>query len=108
MVKISLVAVPAVMVNALALTGGVRTGLEVAAREYPMPALVMEQPVKLATPETALTVRPPVLVHARTPADGLIPMAKVTALVALVTVLALASWTLTETGKVPVPVAWMF
>src|SRR5580704_803303 len=108
MVKISLVAAPAVMVKALALTGGVRTGLEVAARVYPMPALVMEHPVKPATPETALTVRPPALVQARTPADGLVPMAKVTALVAVLTVLALASWTLTETGKVPVPLAWMF
>jgi hypothetical protein len=35
-------------------------------------------------------------------------MAKVMALVAVVTVLPLASWTVTEAKKVPVLVAWMF
>src|SRR5580698_9662269 len=70
----------------------------------------MEQPVKLATP--AVTVRgprPPVLVQLRTPPPALLLMAKVT-VVALspVSVLPLASWTATETAKVPVPLAWMF
>ena len=67
----------------------------------------MEQPVKVATPETVSAVRSPASAQARTPADGLIPMAKVTALVAVVTVLPSASWTVTEAEKVPVPVAWM-
>ena len=68
----------------------------------------MAHPVKLATPAvTVFGPSPPVQV--RTPALGLVPMAKVT-VVALspVSVLPLASWTATEALKVPVPVAWMF
>ena len=73
-----------------------------------MPTLVMAQPVKLATPETVATVRPPVLVQLSTPNEGLLPMARVTFLVSVSTVLPLVSWTATDTLKEPVPVAWMF
>ena len=73
-----------------------------------MPTLVMAQPVKLATPAVAATVRPPVLVQLSTPNEGLLPMARVTFLVSVSTVFPLASWTATEAENVPVPVAWMF
>src|ERR1700733_14546363 len=69
----------------------------------------MAQPVKFATPAATVTVRPPVLAQVRTPALGLLLMARVT-VVALspVSVLPLASWTATDTLNVPVPLAWMF
>src|SRR3984885_14176495 len=68
----------------------------------------MAQPVKLATPAATVTVRPPVLVQVRTPLLGLLLMASVT-VVALspVSGLPLVSWTAPDTGKLPVPVAWM-
>src|ERR1700722_7902075 len=66
----------------------------------------MAQPVKLATPPEAVALRPPVQLS--TPLEGLVPMASVTLLLAPVATLPLASRSVTATGNVPVPVAWMF
>ena len=69
----------------------------------------MAQPVKLATPEEAVAVRPPV--QLRVPLPGLSPlaMARVTvSVLSWVATLLLASSIATETVKLPVPVAWMF
>src|ERR1700722_17683737 len=69
----------------------------------------MAQPVKLAPPAAAATVRPPVLVQLRTPpGPALLLMARVTFRLSVKTVLPLVSWTATEAENVPVPVAWMF
>ena len=74
-----------------------------------MPALVIAHPVKLATPEETVAVRPPV--QLRIPLPGLSPvaMARVTvSVLSWVATLPLASSIDTETVKLPVPVAWMF
>src|SRR5437773_1004380 len=68
----------------------------------------MAQPVKLATPLATVRVRPPVLVQLSTPADGLVPIARVTVVaLSAVTTLPLTSSTATATANDPVPVAWM-
>src|SRR5438132_5786977 len=109
LVNTSLVAVPAVMLKLLALLGAVRAGLLEAVSVYPVPLLVMAQPVKLATPFTTVTGPvPPALEQVSTPLPGLLLMAIVTVLVlSAVSTLALVSSTATDTEKVPVPVAWM-
>src|ERR1700722_601004 len=66
----------------------------------------MAHPLKLATPPEAVALRPPVQLS--TPPEGLLLMARVTLLAAPVATLPLASRSVTATGKVPVPVAWMF
>src|SRR3984957_9296743 len=68
----------------------------------------MAHPLKLATPAEAVTVSPPVLAQLSTPVEGLLPMASVTLFVALVATFPLVSKSVTATGNVPVPVAWMF
>src|ERR1700722_4004089 len=69
----------------------------------------MAQPLKLATPGRSQTVRPPALVQLSTPPPGLAPIASVTSRpVSPVGVFPFWSRTANETGKLPVPVAWMF
>jgi len=58
-----------------------------ATRVYPVPALSIARPPKLATPFTAFTV----VVPDRVPPAGFVPRVTVTALVELVTVLPEAS-----------------
>jgi hypothetical protein len=67
----------------------------------------MAHPVKLATPEDTEAVRPPVFVQLSTPpGPALLFIARVTdPELRPVSVLPSASWTATETEKVPVPVA---
>src|ERR1700722_8695899 len=67
----------------------------------------MAQPLKLATPPEAVALRPPVQLRTP-PGPALLAMARVTLLAAPVATLPLASRSVTATGKVPVPVAWMF
>ena len=65
----------------------VNTGLLVAANVYPVPDLFIERLLKVATPLTAATVAVPESVAA----PGLVPIAKVTFLISVVTVLLFAS-----------------
>src|SRR2546423_12401612 len=67
-----------------------------AVRVYPVPGLLMLSFAKVATPFTAATV----LVPARVPLAGLVPIATVMLVVAVVTVLPWASWTVTRTAGV--------
>src|SRR5437870_10253241 len=62
-----------------------------AVRVYPVPGLLMLTFAKVATPFTAATV----VVPARVPLAGLVPIATVMLVVAVVTVLPWASWTAT-------------
>ena len=80
---------PPVMLNVL-LVAEVRPVL-VAESVYPVPTLLMLRPLKVATPFAAATVSVPLNV----PADGFVPMARVTEFDALVTVLPAASWMVT-------------
>ena len=66
-------------------------GTEDATSVYPLPPLLIDRPGKLATPFTGFTV----VVPDSVPPPGFAPIATVTALVALVTVLPEASWTAT-------------
>src|ERR1700722_4507286 len=69
----------------------------------------MAQPLKLATPELSVTMRPPELVQLSTPPPGCVPLAGVTARPEPpVSVLPFWSRPATETAKLPVPLAWMF
>src|SRR5579862_806633 len=102
--KPSFVALPAVMLKEFALPGAVAPVWvpSDAVSVYPLPDLVMAHPVKFATPAVAVTVRPPVLVHVRTPLLGLVPMARVTESVLpvpLVTMFPLLSLIATDTLK---------
>src|SRR5207253_5405158 len=93
----------------LALLGAVCDGLLEAVSVYPVPLLVMAQPLKLATPlDTVTGPVPPALLQLSTPLPGLVLMVRVT-VVALspVSTLELVSSTATEAEKLPVPVAWM-
>src|SRR5881628_13243 len=73
-----------------------------AVRVYPVPGLLMLTFAKVATPFTAATV----LVPARVPLAGLVPIATVMLVVAVVTVLPWASWTATcMAGVIPAPAA---
>src|SRR6266480_4863155 len=73
-----------------------------AVRVYPVPGLLMLTFAKVATPLTAATV----VVPARVPLAGLVPMATVMLVVAVVTVLPWASWTVTCTaGVIAAPAA---
>src|SRR5437667_10220703 len=65
-----------------------------AVRVYPVPGLLMLTFAKVATPFTAATV----VVPARVPLPGLVPIATVMLVVAAVTVLPWASWTATCTA----------
>src|SRR5262245_2961015 len=84
-VNASFAALPTVMLN-VALVALVRPAL-VALRVYPVPALSMDKPVKVATPLDALTVA----VTLSVPLAGLVPYATVTEALLLVTVLPAAS-----------------
>ena len=80
---------------------------EVAESVYPVPALSIESPEKVATPLTAFTVAVPLKV----PDPAFVPMARVTELLAEVTVFPCASWMVTtgvpiELPAVP-PVGWV-
>src|SRR5437899_1985711 len=67
-----------------------------AVRVYPVPGLLMFRFAKVATPLTAATV----VVPERVPLAGLVPIATVMLVVAVVTVLPWASWTATCTPGV--------
>src|SRR5207244_11292083 len=78
-VNTTLVAVPAVMLKLLALLGAVCDGLLEAVSVYPVPLLVMAQPLKLATPlDTVTGPVPPALLQLSTPLPGLVLMVRVT------------------------------
>src|SRR5438067_493404 len=73
-----------------------------AVRVYPVPRLLMLRFAKLATPLTAATV----VVPARAPPAGLVAIATVMLVVAVVTALPWASWTATCTpGVIAAPAA---
>src|SRR5439155_593061 len=73
-----------------------------AVRVYPDPRLLRLRFAKVATPLTAATVVVPV----RAPLAGLVPIATVMLVVAVVTVLPWASWTVTCTaGVIAAPAA---
>src|SRR5436309_872111 len=73
-----------------------------AVRVYPVPGLLMFRFAKVATPLTAATV----VVPARVPLAGLVPMASVMLVVAVVTGLPWASWTATcMAGEFAAPAA---
>src|SRR5207244_2215955 len=67
-----------------------------AVKVYPVPGLLMLTFAKVATPLTAATV----VVPDRVPLAGLVPIATVMLVVAVVTVLPWASWTATRTAGV--------
>jgi hypothetical protein len=73
-------------------------GVEEATSVYPLPALLMDRPEKVATPFTGLTVVMPESV----PALGFAPSVTVTPPVAFVTVLPEASWMVTA-GAISAP-----
>src|SRR5438034_782373 len=88
------------MLNAL-LVAPVRPGTA-SGRVWPVTALLMVSVGKVATPLTAATV----VVPARVPLAGLVPIATVMLVVAVVTVLPWASWTATCTaGVIAAPAA---
>jgi hypothetical protein len=70
----------------------------------------MAHPVKVATPEEALTVVPPLFAHVRTAPDVPVPpvMARATGTLEVVTTLPLESSTWTVMLNEPDPVAWIF
>src|SRR5439155_26967802 len=73
-----------------------------AVRVYPVPGLLMFRFAKVATPLTAATV----VVPERVPLAGLVPIATVMLVVAVVTLLPWASWTATCTaGVIAAPAA---
>src|SRR5688500_8910206 len=88
-VKASRLAGPADTANWV-LVAATRFG-EAADRVYPVPALLMLSPGKVATPLAAATVVTP----DRVPLPALVPIASETRLVALVMVFPAASWTAT-------------
>src|SRR5205085_2577666 len=94
-VKASLVALPTVTLN-VELVAEV-SPLLVAVSVYPVPALSILQPAKVTTPDDAVTG---LVVHVTVPPPGLVPMAKLTLALELVTVSPPGSWTLTA-GWVP-------
>src|SRR5881396_1896294 len=101
-VKTSFAAGPTlrVMLNAL-LVAPMRPVAD-AVSVYPVPGLLMLRFAKVATPLTAATV----VVPARVPLAGLVPIATVMLVVAVVTVLPWASWTATCTaGVIAAPAA---
>src|SRR5207245_8377880 len=74
------------------------------------PVLLRLHPANVATPELAVTG---LVVHVRAPPPGLVPMARVTLALEVVTVLPPASWTFTTgwIGKTPLaavaPLGWV-
>src|SRR2546427_454408 len=99
-VKASFAAAPTLMLNAV-LVAPVRPVAD-AASVQPVPGLLMLRFAKVATPLTAATVGVP----ARVPLAGLVPIATVMLVVAVVTVLPWASWTATCTaGVIAAPAA---
>src|SRR3989441_3392629 len=85
--KTSLLAAPAVMLNALLVVVGLGRPLSVAVRVYPVPARLIERLLKVATPLTAFTVADPLSV----PLLGFVPIAMVTESVLLATTVPLES-----------------
>src|SRR5207249_2919703 len=101
-VKTSFAASPALMLNADRMSVVPGRTVAVGVSVYPLIAVLRLNVENVATPFTAAIV----VVPARVPLAGLVPIATVMLVVAVVTVLPWASWTATCTaGAIPAPAA---
>ena len=99
------------MLNALPFAGPVSAGLVAldAVSVYPVPVAVIAQPLKLATPDAAVTVSPPGFVQLSTPPPGLVPIARVTvSVLSLLATAPAASVSATDALNTALPLAPMF